>query len=226
MTVIDEIKSKINKIRWERWSAKQNVKRKKTYCYWDDWNNWNDWSDCSVVSGPYIDFYIENYRNGQSNCQGGSGGWVTPGGPCIYNAVMRFARAGESSGFYAQLSQCYWREKSGCPEHCYMEQYGWNKPIYHASVANNSIPFGHSICAEYLGGSMTNFNNWKFFQYDNLDIEPDDWQMPCGTATEKTKVWIMEIETIRGCGGSVNGDRVACFEIDRNCNVSNVSCPP
>lgn len=72
---------------------------------------------------------------------------------------------------------------------------------------------------------MTNFNNWKFFQYDNLDIEPDDWQMPCGTDEENTIVRIREFGSIGGCGGSVGGDYVACFEIDENCNVSNVSCP-
>jgi len=122
MSAIDERRQEINKMRWEKWRAEQKNEREKTYFHC--WGDWGNWSDCSVVSGPYIDFYIENYRNGQSNCQGGSGGWVTPGGPCMYNTVMRFARAGESSGFYAQLSQCYWREKSGCPEHCYMETYG------------------------------------------------------------------------------------------------------
>lgn len=138
----------------------------------------------------------------------------------MYNAVMRFARAGKSSGFYAQLSQCYWREKSGCPEHCYMEEYGWNKPIRHAAVTNNSIPFGHSICAEYLGGDVTNFNNWKFFQYSNLNIQPGDWQMPCGTVTENTTVRIKTITSIGSCGGSVGGDPVVTFEIDKDCNIT------
>jgi len=215
MKVIEKLRREINRKRWEQWRAQQKVEREKTYCYW---------SDCNVVSGPYIDFYIKNWRSGTSNCQGGSGSWHYPSGPCIYNAVMRFARAGESSGFYAQLSRCYWRERSGCPQHCYMEDYGWDKPIYLAFVGNNSIPFGHFICAEHLGGSMTNFDNWKFFQYDNLDIQPGDWQMPCGTDEENTAVWIREIESIGGCG-SVDGDYVACFEIDKNCNVSNVSCP-
>ncbi|KAF5431772.1 hypothetical protein C5S36_09865 [Candidatus Methanophagaceae archaeon] len=214
------VRQEINKIRWEKWRAKQNNEREKTY--------FHCWSDCNVVSGPYIDFCINYKRSGQSNCQGGTGSWIDiSAGPCLYNTVMRFARAGESSGFYAQLSQCYWREKSGCPEHCYMEAYGWNKPIRSAFVGNNSIPFGHFICAEHLGGDVTNFNNWKFFQYSNLNIQPGDPnQMPRGTATENTAVRIREITSIGSCGGSVLGDYVACFEIDKDCYVSNVSCPP
>ena len=58
---------------------------------------------------------------------------------------------------------------------------------------------------------MTNFNNWKLFQYDNLNIQPGDWRMPCGTDEENTKVTIRQME--RGsCGG---GDYAACFEMDK-----------
>ena len=194
---------------------------------WGDWGNWGECPDdgeCHSISGAYIDFYISCKRSGQSNCQGGTGSWYNA--VCIHNVAMRFARAGESSGFYDVLSRCYWEEHGGCSEHCYMEEYGWNKPIHHAAVANNSIPFGHSICAEHLGGDVTNFNNWKFFQYDNLNIQPDDWQMPCGTATENTRVRIRRIESITSCGGGIGGDYVACFEIDKDCNVISVSCPP
>lgn len=36
----------INKIRWERWRAKQKAEREKTcfYC-WEQWNQWSNWSD-------------------------------------------------------------------------------------------------------------------------------------------------------------------------------------
>ena len=230
-----DIENEINKKRWERWRAKQKIEREKTcfYCWdqWNQWNNWNEWQecpgsgDCHSVSGPYIDFFVKCFRTGQSNCYGGTGNWSVPEGPCHYNAIIRIARAGESSGFYDVLSKCYWKEHGGCSEHCYMEEYGWNKPIYHAAVTNNSRSFGHSICAEYLGGDVTNFNNWKFFQYDNLDIKPGDWQMPCGTDEENTKVIIRKITRIEHCGGKIGGDPVACFEIDKNCNVISVSCP-
>jgi len=102
-----------------------------------------------------------------------------------------------------------------------MEEYGWNKPIYHAAVTNNSIPFGHSICAEHLGGDMRNFNNWKFFQYDNLNIQPGDPNhMPCGTDEENTTVSIKKITSIERCGCRIGGDPVVTFEIDKDCNVT------
>jgi len=41
---------------------------------------------------------------------------------------------------------------------------------------------------------VTNFNNWKLFQHDNLNIQPDDWRMPCGTDEENTKVRIRQME--------------------------------
>ena len=41
---------------------------------------------------------------------------------------------------------------------------------------------------------MTNFNNWKLFQYDNLNIQPGDWRMPCGTDEKNTKVTIRQME--------------------------------
>lgn len=221
MDAEEDIENAINKIRWEQWRAKQKTEREKTYFYC--WEECPGSGYCHSVSGPYIDFYISCKRSGQSNCQGGTGSWYNA--VCIHNVAMRFARAGESSSFYDVLSKCYWEEHGGCSEHCYMEEYGWNKPIHHATVANNAIPFGHSICAEHLGGDVTNFNNWKFFQYDNLNIQPDDWQMPCGTDEENTRVRIKEITSIGSCGGSIGGDDVACFEIDKDCNVISVSCP-
>ncbi len=33
MGVIEEIRRRINKIRWERWRAKQNKELEKSYCY-------------------------------------------------------------------------------------------------------------------------------------------------------------------------------------------------
>lgn len=39
MSAIEERRQEINKKRWERWRAKQNVERGKTYCYWGDWSD-------------------------------------------------------------------------------------------------------------------------------------------------------------------------------------------
>ena len=66
----------------------------------------------------------------------------------------------------------------------------------------------------------------SFFQYDNLDIRPGDWQMPCGTSVENTKVRIEKVRGILSCSGTMYSDRVVCFEIDKNCNVYSVNCYP
>ncbi|HQC33552.1 MAG TPA: hypothetical protein PLG95_02360 [Methanoculleus sp.] len=68
------------------------------------------------------------------------------------------------------------------------------------SLINNSREFGHVICAEFLGSDMQTFSSWKFYQFDNLDIRPGNWQMPYGTETEDTKVKIYEITGILNCG--------------------------
>jgi len=73
---------------------------------------------------------------------------------------------------------------------------------------------------------VKDFNNWRFFQHDNLDIKPGDWQMPCGTDVERTKVYITRADNIPNCHGPIYGERVACFEIDKNCNLYCVVCPP
>jgi len=82
---------------------------------------------------------------------------------------------------------------------------------------------GHAICAEHLGGDVRNFNNWKFFQYDNLNIKsPDDLHMPCGTEQENAKVEIHEVTTGThdpNCS-YFPGDNIVIFEIGKDCNVT------
>ena len=89
----------------------------------------------------------------------------------------------------------------------------------HSAIVNNSLTFSHAVCAEFLGGDKREFTNWKFFQYDDLEIHPGEWQMPCGTDVENTKIRIKEVKTVWTCGGSFSGPSVVCFEIDKNCQV-------
>ncbi len=212
--IVGGIRRWINKKRWERWRAGQCGIREKTY--------FHCWDECGHVTDLYINYPIFHYRSGEPDCYGGSGKWKDA--LCLTNAIIRFARAGQSSEFYDVLSKCYWRRNSDYPEHCYMEIYGCNKPIYIAAVVNNSLSFGHAICAEHLGGDFQDFNNWKFFQYDNLDIKPGDWQMPYGTDVENTKVEINRVRVIFSCGGSMSGEDVVCFEIDKDGNVYLIEC--
>ena len=72
MGVIEEMRRRINKIRWERWRAKQNKELEKSYFYARG-ESWNEWQECpgsgNSVSGAYTDFYIRYWRSGQSDCE-------------------------------------------------------------------------------------------------------------------------------------------------------------
>jgi len=46
MGVIEEMRRRINKSRWERWRAKRNKELEKSYFYVrGEWNQWGNWSD-------------------------------------------------------------------------------------------------------------------------------------------------------------------------------------
>ena len=184
--------------------------------YW----NWNvcQYGDCRVPSGLYLDFFIGYYRCGRSDCEGGSGFWNNA--VCLQNAVMRYARAGRSTPYTDVLASCYWMEKIGCPEHCYVEQV-FNLDIYIVVIMNSDLGFGHAVCTQYLGGDMDVFSSWRFFQYDNLNITPGNWQMPHGSEWEETKVKIYTVTGIPDCGHYSRDEYpVVTFLIDEYGNVS------
>lgn len=110
--------------------------------YW----NWNmyQYVDCHVPSGAYLNFTINYIRCGFSNCGGGSGNWSNA--VCLQNAVIRYARAGQSTPYFNILSGCYWMEKIGCPEHCYVEEI-YSLDIYIAKITNEnySPSFQHDV---------------------------------------------------------------------------------
>ncbi|HOD85982.1 MAG TPA: hypothetical protein PLI54_01830 [Methanoculleus sp.] len=153
--------------------------------------------DCHSSAGAYLPFMIGYYRHGLSDCGGGLGPWNSA--DCLPNVMIRYARTRKCLAHLQTLAGCYWMEIDGCPEHCYIEG-TFNLDFYMVSLINNSREFGHVICAEFLGSDMQTFSSWKFYQFDNLDIRPGNWQMPYGTETEDTKVKIYEITGIFNCG--------------------------
>lgn len=48
MSVVDDIRQRINKRRWERWRARQNKEREKSYCYWGEVP---ECGECSAIAG-------------------------------------------------------------------------------------------------------------------------------------------------------------------------------
>jgi len=61
---------------------------------------------------------------------------------------------------------------------------------------------GHVITGEYLLNNLKGMKEWKFSQYENMDIQPGDWQMPYGNATQKTLVEIHKVTNLSVVGGS------------------------
>jgi hypothetical protein len=152
--------------------------------------------DCHASAGAYLPFPISYYRHGLSDCGGGSGPWKRA--DCLPNVVIRYARARKCLEHLQKLAGCYWMERDGCPEHCYIEG-TFKLDFYLTRVKNSDRGLSHAVCAEFRGGDMQTFSSWKFYQYANLDIKPGDWQMPYGTETEATMVQIYEIIGITTC---------------------------
>lgn len=176
---------------------------------------WGNWADCHVPSSPYIEQFdqIMNYRCGDPDCEGGSGSWSNA--VCLQNAVIRYARAGRSSQFSDVLSGCYWREKVGCPEHCYIEEI-FDLDVYIGKVTNRQLSWFHAICALYKGGDVRIITNWQFFQYNNTDIPPGrNYQIPAGDPAEDTVLEIFQVTGIPDCSHYDRGSiPVAAFRIN------------
>lgn len=153
--------------------------------------------DCHASTGAYLPFLISYYRHGLPDCGGGSGSWYSA--DCLPNVLIRYARARKCLTHLQILAGCYWMERDGCPEHCYIEG-TFDLDFYLARVKNSAQNLSHAICAEFLGGNTGVFSSWKFYQYANLNIRPGDWQMPYGTNTENTTVQIYEIIGVFNCG--------------------------
>ncbi|MBN1762148.1 MAG: hypothetical protein JW878_03575 [Methanomicrobia archaeon] len=172
-----------------------------------------------IESRGYVTGVIEDYRGGQSDCQGGSESWNDA--VCRHNAIIRWS--GESQyapAFEDEIEQCYWQWSAIYPEHCYpdWDDGSQDDPVYYTYIGNNDLEFYHAVCAEHEGGSTSDFDNWRFFQYREDDIEPGDWQMPCGTDTDDTYVLVQSTNDV-GCD-NIDATTSYSWYIDENCNVS------
>jgi hypothetical protein len=171
----------------------------------------------------YLTGVIEDYRSGQSNCQGGTGDWQDTR-PCLENAIIRWS--GESQyapAFEDDIEQCYWRWSWLVPtEHCYPDWDGGSQddPVYYTYIGNPDRGFYHAVCAEYEGGSTSDFANWRFFQYRDNNIEPGDSQMPCGTDTDDTYVLVQSTYAVE-CD-DMYATTIHHWNIDSNCAVTYV----
>ena len=167
----------------------------------------------------YINFVIWNVSCPYFN----SGIWRNDTN-CYDNAVIRWARAGNSVSFSTNLSPLMWKRDRCCPNpgHSYAVDSPFNKPIYIAAINNMDADVyysHHAVDAEFLSaGNVSNstWEDWNFFQYHEPTISIG-WghQISNGTSSFWTDVWIKEISSIVGCG-QYDGLYVRKFYIDQN----------
>ncbi|MCX5844579.1 MAG: PKD domain-containing protein, partial [Deltaproteobacteria bacterium] len=174
------------------------------------------------ATGPYIDFVINNVNYGPE-CTPGA--WQSA--VCYDNAVIRWALAGESTPFHDILSNWMWKRNDNCPDsgHSFAVDQPYGKDIHIAGVKNTDIGWYHAVDAELrTGKDPANWNSWKFFNYDNLDIKKGDYQIPAGTSICRTKVWIRQIDSVFGCG-AYDGQIGSTFYIDSKLKIQSSQDP-
>ena len=177
------------------------------------------------ATGPYVDFVIDLKSCPEEN----SGEWY--GAVCVDNAMIRWARAGQSTPYYSTLSPWMWKRNTNCPNpgHSWAVESPYNKPIYFVAVENSDTAnvwyHHHAVTAEYLSAGDvrdSTWQDWKFFNYDDLNITIGPGkQIPNGTSMSDTTVTIKNITGVYGCGQR-SDDPIISFSIDLNNNITPV----
>mgnify|MGYP001084000849 CR=1 FL=1 len=109
---------------------------------------------------------------GQNQCLGPTGSWEN--NYCSANAVLRYMTFSNGNDYYEYLDNYYWSlDKESYT--CYY-QYNFNLPVYIVTAA--SIKWIHALTAFQVGIHQENWDSWIFFQYDDSDIHPGEWQLP------------------------------------------------
>lgn len=157
---------------------------------------------------------------------------------CHHNAILRVVWGNLGSGLADKLSQCQWRMHDTCPSQTFTPPQEYNKTRYLVSVvgydALGNPSFQHDVVAEN-NGDLTNYTDYRFFQYSNSDIKKGELgegdtfiQIPFGIPGHKTEVTVMELTNIRvDCSinsisykRGIDSNDVKTFLIDENGDVS------
>lgn len=168
---------------------------------------------------------INYIRSGKPDCKGGEGEWKEA--ICLHNTMHRYVRLGDPAHLTNYLDYCYWSQDKQV-EYCFLESpltippYGifkgcYGLPVHPAAVRGKH--WGHSIVALQIKRDIKNFNSWRFFQYDDFQIKPGNWQMPCGVAAYDTMVKVERITAIDECGCGYYHTVIAKWRIDTKCKV-------
>jgi len=130
-------------------------------------------------------------------------------GWCVNNAIMRWA-VFSGSPLFPSLASCYYKRKTDAEWNCFLYAAPYNLPCYLVSMDNPR----HSIAGLQIGDDVREFSSWRFFQYDNNDIKPGDWQMKYDCNVE------IHIPDHIECGGYWTVLRIVEFYIDEDGVVS------
>jgi len=174
---------------------------------------------CRVASGDNVGFEIWAVKIG------GSCGQDWKPAVCVDNALIRWARAGDSSSYKTTLTPWVWKENSACSvEYSMAVDSPSNRKIYTVAVNQDeySHVLHHAVVAELTtteDPKDTTWSSWKFFQYDNDNIQVGNWQIPYGTPSFKTKVEIKSVTGL-GCGYYQNSAVKKTFYINQTGNIS------
>jgi hypothetical protein len=171
--------------------------------------------------GPYLPFGIDKWKCGDED-------WMNTN--CYPNALLGWAIASADSGQFSDaLARIKWKRTVNCPEYTFAEFSGNNKEAYIVALTSYTNP-GHALVAVYVGGhpgGYTNWANWRFYNYGNLNIQPNspdipptdlNGQMPWtpGYGMTKTKIVIKKIIGITsGCDYQTDDEHpIVTFYLD------------
>ncbi len=144
----------------------------------------------------YLLMNIYLWGTGNTNCLGGVTEWKTA--YCAHNAVIRFMLFGKADEY--KIVSCYYKHPVLNTIHCFWSGNCFGLPVYPVSVIATAGPsFGHAICAFQIKNDVNDFNSWRFFQYEDSNIKPGNYQMPCGSG-RTVFVQVCDVYSI-DCGG-------------------------
>lgn len=183
--------------------------------YWWDLSDVQRNNLAGTILGAYTRFDAANYaygKDGHGDCDGIYYSWQAA--HCEQDAIIKWAKIGDNLDWLAKMRNCYWRHWS-IPHNSYVVfcygEVSFGLPVYIVTV------YGHCICALQIKENQDCFTSWRFFQYDNTNITPGNYQMPCGTGKSVKIVNLRKID----CGfyGKVYDDPyIVKWNFDADCN--------
>jgi hypothetical protein len=139
-------------------------------------------------NSPFASFEVCEYRC----CS--SGEWKEAF--CTQNVFINLARNGTLDEWADQLEHFEWREREGGIIYPFIESSAPSgKDLYFVSIESAEYG-GHAVLGEFLGGDIKTWENWKFIQYGDLNIQKGNWQIPHGSKGMSTTVVISQITSV------------------------------